>query len=260
MSWPATWIALRQRAAGTLAAAVGLIAVMAAVGALFPAVGHTIGKLNVPDSVANLLGGADYGTITGWFRSEIAAVYGPLVIAALAITAAVAFTAGDEEDGIVALVLAHPIRRAPLVLAKAAAVAAIVLVIAFAVWVGLVVGVAVGGGGITLAHMGAVALQLGFFGLATGAFALALGAGTGRRSLATGIAAAVAILGWLVNSFAPLVDAIAWLKYLSLFYYYAGQDPIARGVDVTGIAVLGLVTLVLVAVAVVGFERRDLRA
>ena len=35
---------------------VGLIAVMLAVGALFPAVGHTIGKLNIPTSVANLLG------------------------------------------------------------------------------------------------------------------------------------------------------------------------------------------------------------
>jgi ABC-2 type transport system permease protein len=260
MSWPATWIALRQRVTGTLTTAVGLIAVMAAVGALFPAVGHTIGKLNVPDSVANLLGGADYGTITGWFRSEIVVIYGPLVIAALAITAAAAVTAGEEEDRILALVLAHPIGRARLLLAKAAAVAMIVLAVAFAVWIGLIVGVAVGGGGITLGHISAVALQLAFFGFATGALALALGAGTGRRSLTGGIAAAVAILGWLVNSFAPLVSAIAWLKYLTLFYYYAGRDPIARGVDVTGIVVLGLVTLTLVAVAVVGFERRDLRA
>ena len=47
------------------------------VGALFPAVGHTIGKLDLPKGVAMLLGGADYGTLTGWMRSEIAAVYGP---------------------------------------------------------------------------------------------------------------------------------------------------------------------------------------
>ena len=59
---------------------------MVAVGALFPAVGRTIGKLNVPKGVAKLLGGADYGTITGWFRSEIGSIYGPLVIGALAIT------------------------------------------------------------------------------------------------------------------------------------------------------------------------------
>ena len=89
MSWAATRITLRLRLASTVSAAVGLIAVMLMVGALFPAVGHTIGKLNIPTSVANLLGGADYGTITGWFRSEIAVIYAPLVIGALAITGAV---------------------------------------------------------------------------------------------------------------------------------------------------------------------------
>ena len=260
MSWPTTLLTFRLRLAATLWAVVGLIAVLIAVGALFPAVGGTIGKLNVPTSVANLLGGADYGTITGWFRSEIAVIYGPLVIAALAITGATAATAGEEEDRILALVLAHPIGRSRLVAAKAAAIALVVLIIASAVWVGLIIGVAVGGGGITVSHITALAVQLAFFGLATGSVALALGAGTGRRSLANGGAAAVAILGWLVNSFAPLVHAIAWLKYVSLFHYYAGHDPLARGVGVSGLIVLGLVTLVLTAAAMIGFGRRDLLA
>jgi ABC-2 type transport system permease protein len=99
-----------------------------------------------------------------------------------------------------------------------------------------------------------------FFGFATGAVALALGAGTGSRSIATGGAAAVAILGWLVNSFAPLVSPIASLKYLTLFYYYSGHDPLTRGVGVTGLVVLGVVTLALTAVGVVRFDNRDLSA
>jgi ABC-2 type transport system permease protein len=182
------------------------------------------------------------------------------VIGALAITGASAATAGEEEDRILALVLAHPIRRSRLLVAKAAAIALIVLIVAFAVWIGLIVGVAAGGGGITVAHIAALAVQLAFFGLATGAVALALGAGTGRRALASGGAGAVAILGWLVNSLAPLVGAIAWLKYLSLFYYYAGHDPLTRGVDIPGLVVLGAFALSLTAVAVVSFDRRDLRA
>lgn len=260
MSWHTTGLTLRLRLPAAVPAAIGLIAVMAAVGALFPAVGHSIGKLHVPASVANLLGGADYGTITGWFRSEIAVIYGPLVIGALAITGASASTAGEEEDRILGLVLAHPVRRSRLVAAKAAAIAVVVLVIAFATWVGLIVGVAVGGGGIAVAHITALALQLAFFGFATGALALAIGAGTGRRSLATGIAAAVGVLGWLINSFAPLVSGIAWLRYLSPYYYYARHDPLTHGLDVPGLAVLGLVALVLTALGMVSIERRDLRA
>ena len=259
MSLSVTRLTLRLRLTSTVSAAVGLVVVMLVVGALFPAVGDTIGKLDIPTSVANLLGGADYGTITGWFRSEIAVIYAPLVIGALAITGASTAIAGEEEERILALVLAHPIRRSRLVVAKAAAIAVIVLIIGFAVWVGLIVGVAVGGGGITVAHITALAVQLVFFGFAVGALALALGAGTGRRSLAAGGAAAIAIVGWLVNSFAPLVSGIAWLRYVSLFYYYAGHDPLTRGIGATGIVVLGIVALALTAAAVVSFERRDLR-
>ena len=47
--------------------------------------------------------------------------------------------------------------------------------------IALIVGVALAGGGITIAHITALAVQLAFFGLATGALAIALAPGTGRR-------------------------------------------------------------------------------
>jgi ABC-2 type transport system permease protein len=259
VSWATARITLRLRLPASISAALGLIAVMAAVGALFPAVGHSIGQLHVPKSVGNLLGGADYGTVTGWFRSEIAVIYGPLVIGALAITGASAATAGEEEDRILALVLAYPISRSQLVIAKAVAIAGSVLLIAFGVWLGLIVGVALAGGGITLAHMTALAVQLVFFGLATGAVAIALAAGTGRRSLATGVASAVGVLGWLLDSFAPLVSGLHWLKYLAPYYYYAGHDPLTHGVYLVGVAVLALLTVALMVGAIIGIDRRDLR-
>ena len=252
-------MAVRLRLASTGSAAFGLVAVLVIVGALFPAVGHTFGKLNLPRGVSELLGGADYATITGWFRSEIGSVYGPLLMGAVAITAAAALTAGEEEDRILALVLAHPITRARLVVAKAGGIAILVVIIAVAAWAGLLAGVALGGGGIGIGHITAFAVHLAFFGLAIGAVALAVGAGTGRRTLTTGVAAGVGIVGWLINGFAPLVGGIAWLKYLSLFYYYAGHDPLTRGIDAIDLVVMGAVAVVLTALATVAFDRRDLR-
>lgn len=260
MSWPTTTVTFRLRLPATASVCAGLIAVMAAVGALFPAVGHSIGKLHVSASVANLLGGADYGTITGWFRSEIGIFYGPLVIGALAITGAAATTAGEEEDRVLGLILAHPLGRSRMVAAKAMAIAAVIVAIAFAIWIGLIVGVALGGGGITIAHITALAVQLAFFGFATGAVAIALGAGTGRKALATGVASAVGILGWLINSLAPLVGAISWLKYISPYYYYAGHDPLSQGINIPGLLVLAGLTVLLTAASMLTIERRDLRA
>jgi ABC-2 type transport system permease protein len=259
MSLPALKMTLRLRMLPTLLAALGMAVVIVMVGALFPAVGDSIGKLDLPRGVTTLLGGADYGTITGWMRSEIGAVYGPLLVAYTGISVATGSTAGEEEAGILALILAHPIERSRLVLAKAAAVAVSVVLVVLGTFLGLIVGVAVGGGGIALANIGAVALHLAFLGWAIGALALALATSTGRRGLAAGTAAAIAVLGFLVNGFAPLVNALDWLKYLSLFYYYEGHDPIANGVDASDIAVLAAATISLTALAVIGIRRRDLR-
>ncbi len=253
-------LAVRLRLATALSAAFGMIAVILMVGALFPSVGGTIGTLHVPEGVANLLGGADYGTITGWMRSEIGAVYGPLVIAATAISAAVASTAGEEESGILALVLAHPVERGRLVLDKAAATAVVVVIVAGGTWIGLVLGVLAAGGGISVADTTALAVHLAGFGLAIGAIALALATGTGRRTVAVTGAAAFAVLSFLLNGFAPLLSGFTWLKYFSLFYYYSGHDPITDGIDAGGLVVLGLVACVATAIAVIGLERRDLRA
>jgi ABC-2 type transport system permease protein len=252
--------ALRLRIVGAVLAAFGMFAVIVMVGALFPSIGDSIGKLNVPSGVANLLGGADYATISGWMRSEIGAIYGPLVIGASAIAAAAATTAGEEESGILGLVLAHPVERGRLVADKAAAVAVIVVVVAVGTWLGLATGVAVAGGGISIVDITALSVSLACFGFALGALALALAGASGRKTVAVAGAGAYTVIGFLVNGFAPLVDGLHWLKYLSPFYYYSGQDPIAHGFDWTGIVVLVLATVVLVIVAIVGIRRRDLRA
>lgn len=259
MSAPAFRMAVRLRLVQTTLTALGMVVMILIVGALFPAVGDSIGRLDLPEGVSDLLGGADYGTLAGWMRSEIAAIYGPLVIAATAITSAAGSTAGEEEDGILGLTLAYPIRRSRLIAAKGAAVAVGVAIIAAGTFLGLVAGVAVAGGGIALGNLAALALHLAFFGFAIGALALALAAATGRRAVASGAAAAFTLVAFLINGFAPLVDAISWLKYLSPFFYYAGHDPIGHGVDLGDLAVLGAVAIALTLVAVVQIERRDLR-
>jgi hypothetical protein len=103
-----------------------------------------------------------------------------------------------------------PVRRSSLVLADACADACVVLVLG--AWLGLLAGVAVAGGGVGLGHMLALAEQLACFGFAVGAVSVCAAAATARRSLATGIASAIAVLGRLINSFAVLVGGLSWLS------------------------------------------------
>ncbi len=259
MGEPTFVLAVKLRVRQAAMTAFGVAAVTIMVGALFPAVGGSIGKLNLPDGVAELLGGADYGTLLGWMRSEIGAIYGPLVIGAIAIAAAAGSMAGEERDGTLALVLAHPLRRRRLVLEKSAAVGVSVLVVAAGSLAGLLAGVAIGGGGVAALDLLALCVHLAFFGLAVGAVAMALAAATGRSGIATGGAASFAIAGFLINGFAPFVAGLDWLKYLSVFHYYAGHDPIANGFDVVDLAVLAALVAASLWAGILAFERRDLQ-
>jgi ABC-2 type transport system permease protein len=209
--------------------------------------------------VANLLGGADYSTLTGWLQSEIVATYGPLVFCAVGITTAVATTTGDEDDRVLATLLAHPIVRTRLLLAKTLALGLLVIAVSVATWIGFLVGVAIAGGGISTAHLAAQATHLGLLGLTYGALALALGASTGRKMVAAGGATGLAILGFLLNGLAPLISGLTWLKYLSPFYYYSSDEPLTNGAQWDHLALLAAISLVLIGVAVAGFQRRDLR-
>jgi ABC-2 type transport system permease protein len=251
---------LRLRTRAVTLAALGLVAVAALVGALYPSLGHSIGQLNLPKGVSDLIGGSDLATISGWLRTEIVSVYGPLVFAAVAITSAAATTAGEEENRILALLVAKPVPRWRLLLAKAAALALLLALLAAAVLAGLLLSVALAGGGISASNLAAVAVHLLLFALAIGALTLALGAGSGRRGLASGTAAAITLGMYLLNGLAPTVHAISWLKYLTVFHYYEGSDPITTGADPTGLAILATLTAILTATALATFQHRDLRA
>ena len=243
--------------AASLLAGLGLMAVAAITGALFPAFGSSLGKVELPEGVGELLGGGDFASIAGWLDTEIASVYGPLVVAGSAIAAAAATIAGEEERRMLALVLAHPVSRTRLLLAKAAAIALLVAALGVACWLGLLIAVALAGGGIGAGKLAALALHLAFLALAFGALALALGGITGRRSVAAGGSAAVAVAMYLANGLAPVTAD--WIQYLTLFHYYEGATRCATASTSADLAVLAAVAAALLAVAAAGFRGRDLR-
>ena len=94
-------------------------------------------------------------------------------------------------------------------------------------------------GNLAAAVAGAVLLALAF-----GAIALLLSAATGRRGLATGLTAALAVAAYLLNSLAPLVHTLDHIRVASPFYHYVAGDPLRHGFAVDH-------ALVLVAIAVV---------
>ena len=227
MTAAALRLELRLRARSFVLAGIGLMAVAAITGALFPAFGESLGKVDLPEGVGDLLGGGDFATIAGWLDTEIASVYGPLVVAGSAIAAAAATIAGEEERRILALVLAHPGLADPAAARqgrgdRAARGRARRRLLARPA--------APRRAGRRRHRRGpprGAGAAPGVPRLAFGALALALGGVTGRRAVAAGGRRAVAVAMYLVNGLASVTAD--WLQYLTLFHYYEGSEPLRSG-------------------------------
>ena len=90
------------------------------------------------------------------------------------------------------------------------------------------------------------------------AVALLVGAASGKRGLAAGLTAALAVAAYVVNSLAPLVSGLRPLQELSPVYHYVASDPLRRGLELEHCAVLAGIALVAAVLAVAAFDRRDI--
>ena len=94
--------------------------------------------------------------------------------------------------------------------------------------------------------------------IAFGALALAISSITRQRSIAIAAPAATVFLMFLANVISKLAPDISGLRYISAYHYYG--NAIIEGLWWPGAIVLLATALLLTAVAVVMFNRRDIYA
>ncbi|HEX9337730.1 MAG TPA: ABC transporter permease subunit, partial [Pseudonocardiaceae bacterium] len=99
--------------------------------ALWPVFGHNSGLASMvnsfPQAMKDAFHMADYSTATGYFSSTVFGLLVPILMAVFAITAGTQAIAGDEQAGTLDLVLAHPVGRNRLALARLGAVVAAIV-------------------------------------------------------------------------------------------------------------------------------------
>jgi ABC-2 type transport system permease protein len=109
--------------------------------------------------------------------------------------------------------------------------------------------------GFTYLLAGSVGLYLLVIGMGTIAFGI--GAATGRRTMALGTAAAVAVVAFILNAIGPTIPA-GWMTAVSPFSWYLENEPLANGFDVPRLLLLAAVPIVFAVVGLARFTRRDL--
>ena len=213
---------------------------------------------SMPEGIVAALGYDQLGSASGFLESTVYALLGPILLLVFGITFAARTLAGGEEDGSLELELSSAVSRRQVVLERYA-----VLVIQLAVAVtalSLVVVTLVVAIDMDVALTGLFAGGLGLFllALALSSLTFATGAATGRRVIALTLGAGAAVVGYVANALAPLLEDGRWLEAVSPFAWFLAGDPLVNGIDVVGFGALASVAVVAMAVGVLTFDRRDL--
>lgn len=256
-----------DRRRGLLFWSVGVGAYVATMLAFFPTArsqAQSFNQLleNYPKGMLTMFVGSekiDFGSAPSFLNTYLYASMVPIIVLVLAIGFGAAAIAGEEEAGTLDLVLAHPVSRRSVVLQKALVLPALLTTVG-AVIVLLVVGaVPLLDMDLSVGNLVAATVALVLLATDLGLVALAVGAATGRRGLAAGVAGGVAAGTYLVNSMSSLATWLEPWRVVSPFYWASHDNPLANGLAPGRLVVLVVLGSALLGVAVVAFERRDLR-
>jgi ABC-2 type transport system permease protein len=201
----------------------------------------------------------DLTSATGYIGSAVFGMLAAVLTCVMTIMQGSRALAGDEEDGVLDLLLAHPVTRARLALERFGALAVSVVLAAATLWLAVV---ALRGparlDGISVGELAAASTQLALFGLVIGGVTFAVGAATGRRGTAVSVGAAVTVLGYLANGVFPQFEPLRWTRNVSPWDWYVGGSPLRNGLQLADCGLMLAVTVVLVGVGTWVFTRRDI--
>lgn len=244
---------------------VGMVALAGLTVAFYPSIRGNAASFeslfeSLPPGLLRVFGIEDASSLitpVGLVNSRLYSGVGPIILAVLGINLGTGAIAGEEERGTLDLLLAQPVTRTQVLVEKAVAAAVLIGLVIMALFLTLsilnpIVGLDFGFSGLLGANIALALFALLFFG-----FALAVGALTGNRGLTVGLAAGVTTTLFFVNGLAPLASETAWLAKLTPFYWLQHPNPLANGLDLVATVIFLAAIGLLMALAIWGFNRRD---
>ena len=199
-----------------------------------------------------------FSSPAGWLGLEMYSLMLPISLAIVGISAGSSAVGREENSGTLELLLSSPISRSRLMIEKLTAVTLQLFIIAFAVWVTIALSKYFLNYDINLQDAALATLSAFLVGLVFACSAAAIQAISGSRSLAIGICSGILIVAYFVDSLAPLVDVMDSIKHASVFYYYDGQEALLGDGNVINSVILFAASLILAALAVFSFDKRDI--
>ena len=182
----------------------------------------------------------------------------PLILGVFAVIIGSGLVVGDEENGTLDLILAHPLRRLDLIVGRWIAFCVALLGILCIAWLGLVVAssfssIKFGGLDLALPFVSLFGILIWFGGLA-----LLLSLILPSRRLAASLTGLILAASYFITTFARFSPNLNGLAQWSPLTYYQGGSAL-EGFNTGDFIGLLFMAIVFVAIGLWLFQRRDIR-
>lgn len=238
----------------------GLWGIIATV--LFPSIGEQFGGMEFPEFYEAIGPIGTIGELSGFLSLEVFTFAIPIALGIYALVLGTGALVGEEDEGTLELLVALPLPRWKLVLAKALSIlvslALVTAGLCLAIWIGTQ---AIQGQievTVNAADLAIVGLQSWLLVAALAMISLFLGAYLPRRRYASTVGGLVVAASYLLDSLAEIADALDPVQPLSLNYYYDAHALLTSGLAWQDAAVLAGVAAAFLALAFLSFERRNI--
>lgn len=243
---------------------IGVVAIVALTDAFYPSVAGDP-SLNdvmeqIPESLRPLLGPEDLTSPVGYLASQLYLFMLPALVLIFAIGRGSSALAGEEEDHTLDLLLAQPIGRRSLYMQKFLGICLGIVVLAGASWLPTAILAGPTGLEIPASSLASATLQLFALAMFFASLALAVSSAAGRKSVGIAVAAGLAFLTFLIDGLGQTIDWLGDLRPLMPWRWYDATTALTDGFLWPSFSVLIGASVLVAAIGLVLFERRNLRA
>lgn len=215
----------------------------------------------LPPQLQSFIGDSiTFKTVGGYLDTQVFGLRMPMITVVMAILLGLYLSAGDEERGTMATLLAQPVSRTRVMFEKFVALKLNLLV----VHAGLLIGLQLAVWSIHESYPFVRLLELTFacyvISLLFGTIAFSIGLMTGRKGISAAIASTIALGSYVVTSMAPAASGLQTVQKFTPFYYYVEPKTGLHGIDWAAIGVQIIIMLVFLAIAWAVYRHRDIQS
>ena len=216
---------------------------------------------NLPEKLTTFIagpGGIDITSVEGILNTDMFTIFAPLVTIGFAIFFGYNATKKEEQKRTLDIVLSAGISRNSFLIQKISSLIIKVLLISTALFLSILISAYLFGLTISVKNIASTCFQLFLISTTFGLLSILMGALPYESSYTYSVPTTIAVLSYIIYSIEPFLKSLGTIKYVSLFYYYKGGDPLNNGLHSWHWVIFSIIMSITIFLSLYFWNKKDL--